>query len=238
MAYSLVFVQIVGPRNTGKSSLLQYVFDQQNSPNMSYINCRVFDASSPSGMAKALAKMALPSALSGVGATMLDALKSSYGIIAAILSAVTDKQQTPFGELSIAGDRLNAAFAKLTSDDMSISGVIEAYSSILRQRKSGTPPVLVIDEANVLMGWDSGKDLDTLLRFFVQATKESKRAHVVLATSEYGFDHWLRKGEWVGGRAISMHRVGTRTSTLLPVHMPTSHMTSCTVWQLFRLLAC
>jgi hypothetical protein len=183
-------------------------------------------------MARALAKMALPSALSGVGATMLDALKSSYGIIAAILSAVTDKQQTPFGELSI------AAFAKLTSDDMSISGVIEAYSSILRQRKSGTPPVLVIDEANVLMGWDSGKDLDTLLRFFVQATKESKRSHVVLATSEYGFDHWLRTGEWVGGRAISMHRVGTRTSTLLPVHMPTSHMTSCTVWQLFRLLAC
>jgi hypothetical protein len=106
---------------------------------------------------------------------------------------------------------------------MSISGVIEAYSSILRQRKSGTPPVLVIDEANVLMGWDSGKDLDTRLRFFVQATKESKRSHVVLATSEYGFDHWLRlnpkpKGEWVGRRAISMHRVGTRTSTLLPVH--------------------
>ena len=104
MAYSLVFVQIVGPRSTGKSSLLQFVFDQQNNPNMSYINCRVFDASSPSGMAKALAKMALPSALSGLGDTMLDALKSSHGIISAILSAVTDKQQTPFGDLSISGD--------------------------------------------------------------------------------------------------------------------------------------
>ena len=93
---------------------------------------------------------------------------------------------------------------------MSISGVIEAYSSILRQRKSGTPPVLVIDEANVLMGWDSGKDLDTLLRFFVHATKESKRSHVVLATSEYAVLHWLSNSGWVAGWGVNMHRLGRR----------------------------
>ncbi len=88
---------------------------------------------------------------------------------------------------------------------MTIAGVIEAYSRILSQWTSQTPPVLVIDEANVLMGWDSGKgDLDTLIRFFVHVSKASQQSHVVLATSECAFLHWLSNGGWLAGWGVNM----------------------------------
>ena len=56
--------------------------------------------------------------------------------------------------------------------------------------------MIVIDEANVLMGWDKHPvELASMLRFFVQITKEDKRCHVLMATSEYGFLVWMNKGE-------------------------------------------
>ena len=56
-------------------------------------------------------------------------------------------------------------------------------------------PVIVIDEANKLMGWDKyPADLDTLLSYFVQITKQANRCHVLMATSEYGFQIWMNKG--------------------------------------------
>ncbi|GAX85041.1 hypothetical protein CEUSTIGMA_g12461.t1 [Chlamydomonas eustigma] len=54
-------------------------------------------------------------------------------------------------------------------------------------------PVIVIDEANVMMGWNKNypEDMGTLLRFFVSITKEKKRSHVFLVTSEFGYQTWL-----------------------------------------------
>lgn len=58
-------------------------------------------------------------------------------------------------------------------------------------------PVIVIDEANVLMGWDKyPADLDCLLNFFVQITKQENRSHVIMATSEYGYQGWMNKGRY------------------------------------------
>ena len=52
------------------------------------------------------------------------------------------------------------------------------------------------DEANRLMEWcgdDKGEtDLKDLLSFFISATKEESRAHVVLATSDFFLLEWLR----------------------------------------------
>jgi hypothetical protein len=39
--------------------------------------------------------------------------------------------------------------------------------------------------------------LGTLLRFFVGNTKHRKRCHVLLVTSEYGFQYWLDKSKCV-----------------------------------------
>jgi len=53
-------------------------------------------------------------------------------------------------------------------------------------------------QANVLMGWRrTGQDaalLDELLRFLVMLTKQTGRCHVVMATSEYGYQEWLSQG--------------------------------------------
>ena len=40
------------------------------------------------------------------------------------------------------------------------------------------------------------QQLKSLLRFFVQITKQSNRAHVVLATSDFFLVEWLSGSEW------------------------------------------
>jgi ATPase domain predominantly from Archaea len=63
-----------------------------------------------------------------------------------------------------------------------------------KERKPGDPwPVIVIDEANVLMDWEDKKSLKALLAFFVRVTKQEQLAHVVLATSDTFFLQWLEK---------------------------------------------
>ena len=56
--------------------------------------------------------------------------------------------------------------------------------------------MLIIDEANALMQWSSSSpvQLINLLRFFVKITKQDGRCHVMLATSEFGFQAWLSEG--------------------------------------------
>ena len=53
-------------------------------------------------------------------------------------------------------------------------------------------PVLVIDEANVLMSWTDSHpaELRGLLQFFVTITKQ-KLCHVVMATAESRYPTWL-----------------------------------------------
>ncbi len=115
--------------------------DPPKTPGVSYINCRVIDASLPSGMAQALANMALPRVLSGMGDTTLNVLQFGQAIISAILPAIADKHQTPIGELNLSGEKLSAAFAKITSEDLTIRGVIAAYSR-------HTQPVEITDPAS------------------------------------------------------------------------------------------
>ncbi len=58
-------------------------------------------------------------------------------------------------------------------------------------------PVLVIDEANKLTGWSvtHSTQLAGLLSFLVRISKETNGCHVLMATSEYGFQTWLNTGQ-------------------------------------------
>eukprot|EP00891_Asterochloris_glomerata_P006778 jgi/Astpho2/6778/Aster-07223 len=98
-----------------------------------------------------------------------------------------------------------ALAASATPTSSAINMLIGAFESLLEKREaaSGSPPVICIDEVNVLMDWFEGDralqtDLDALLRFFVQITKVKQRAHVILATSEYSFLTWLQSKVKVG----------------------------------------
>lgn len=60
-------------------------------------------------------------------------------------------------------------------------------------RYSPRKPIIVIDNAHLLMLWrEAGpkcSELDELLSFLVRVTKEERLAHVVIATSEYYLVH-------------------------------------------------
>lgn len=204
--------------DTGKTRLLGHVFEERSKrksgrsskPNtsVSYINCRAINASSPSGMAQALFMMTMWQFLDDMGDNFVDAATLSTDLIKTalpFLSAFTDEQQTPIGELKVAGEDLRVALFNLQTSNLKLTSVIEAYTSMLRQcevqRKEGmpSPPVIVIDEANVLMDWDASSkdDLEILIRFFVHLTTESKHCHVLLATSEPTFFEWLHQCEWL-----------------------------------------
>eukprot|EP00891_Asterochloris_glomerata_P009325 jgi/Astpho2/9325/Aster-07265 len=114
--------------------------------------------------------------------------------------------------------RLGLSPGSLVASDAPTSSVINsligAFGALLETRSaaSGSPPVTCIDEVTVLMDWYEGDralqtDLQALLRFFVQITKETQRAHVTLATSEYRFLTWLTESQppscLVGGHALA-----------------------------------
>jgi hypothetical protein len=56
--------------------------------------------------------------------------------------------------------------------------------------------VLIIDEANTLMPWSESSplELSNLLRFFVKITKQEGLCHVLMTTSEFGYQAWLNNG--------------------------------------------
>ena len=58
------------------------------------------------------------------------------------------------------------------------------------------PPVLIIDEANQLMQWQntSPAELAGLLSFFVRLTKQSGECHVIMVTSDDGYQALLSQG--------------------------------------------
>ena len=58
-------------------------------------------------------------------------------------------------------------------------------------------PVVVIDEANVLMEWteENRRELNSFMRNLVALSKQENRCHVLLATSEYTFQGWLTDGK-------------------------------------------
>lgn len=54
-------------------------------------------------------------------------------------------------------------------------------------------PVLVLDEANMLMTWSSEypRELKQFLQFCIKVGKQNNTCHVLMATSEHGFLQWL-----------------------------------------------
>jgi hypothetical protein len=84
--------------------------------------------------------------------------------------------------------------------------VLTAYTSLLacwdkaraaNRLRDSRPPVLVLDEANVLTEWAPQHEADrkALLRFFVTVSKAKNQSHILLATSEYAFQSWLAAGK-------------------------------------------
>ena len=169
---------IVGPRSSGKTALLQKVFsslpkDEQAYPP-SYLNGRAQQLSDATVLKKAL-QASGNSALSQLSERLAAFANSPLG---KAFAAFTGKEPVAGGNFSISGDKIVSAF--LRQQDQTINDVIAVFNDMLALYKSAkisgsSWPIICIDEANVLTGWQEGsledkKALEALLRFFVKVS--------------------------------------------------------------------
>eukprot|EP00877_Chromochloris_zofingiensis_P005864 jgi/Chrzof1/1530/Cz10g11100.t1 len=211
---------IVGPRSSGKSTPLQdFVRRQGAAQSLAYIDCRIIDASTPTGFARGVVKLALPAIVRNLPAKQKErALKRLGQALAGVAAAVKMTEEGVLAAVGLTQQEMSISLADtvqlyagavgeevITSTDMST--VFALYSDLLdtwaEVRAAGALegpaqwPVLVVDEANVLMTWQDKHptELQQLLRCFVAKCKQDHAAHVLLCTSEYGCMSWLAHGE-------------------------------------------
>ena len=193
---------VLGPRSCGKSTFLRdYVLQQKLGNSICYIDCRMFDITTPDRFAEVLVQQGLPALIENIGWKQWEEVKKPVLAVAELFSFKLPGDSGSEVTVKLADLFKQIVLGKQTSKS-DLQMVIQAYESLLKDweeacndgRCSGLKwPVLIIDEANVLQAWSETheRDLGTLLRFFVGITKHRKRCHVLLVTSEYGFQYWL-----------------------------------------------
>ncbi|KAH7619579.1 hypothetical protein NADE_006412 [Nannochloris sp. 'desiccata'] len=120
--------------------------------------------------------------------------------------------KTPVGNVSFNLGELVKLFKKdeenLTETIKKLKIVFKFIASLPRK------PVIVIDEANMLMSWKeldpAEPQLESLLAFLVAISKQLNLVHVVLATSDYFLASWL-KGKGLGGKYFEINVLGDLT---------------------------
>jgi Cdc6-like AAA superfamily ATPase len=215
---------IVGPRSTGKTALLTYFMSQRGLlDSRCFINARITPINTPSQLATELLASAIPKLAQQLFPDV-KGLKEIVKALAGAISELQDKQKLADGsEFTLSGKVFAPILQGLAGDTREtppLAAVCEAYIALLdawyKARAAGKlqddrPPVLVVDEANALMAWGDQYTVErqTLLKFFVAISKEQRRSHVILATSEYSFQTWLSKG-----KAATRNLLGTDGSTV------------------------
>ena len=154
---------ILGPRSSGKTCLLQEVIFGLDAP-VSWISGRSQQLSDGRIMSQVLAAD----------------LKVQENALSQFNQGVSYKAQRLAGMLSASKISLGSGLLELQlppAKAVSIHELIQAYKKNLVDQRdaSGSWPVICIDEVNVLMEWVTGgpameRDLDALLRFFVQVS--------------------------------------------------------------------
>jgi AAA+ ATPase superfamily predicted ATPase len=218
---------ILGPRNAGKTALLTEFMSQRDlMDSRCFINARIMPIDTPSQLARALLMSAIPNLAQQLFPDV-KGLKEIVKALAGAISELQDKQKLADGsEFTLSGKVFAPILQGLAGDTREtppLAAVCEAYIALLDawykaraagKLQEGMPPVLALDEANVLMAWGDQYTVErqALLRFFVAITKEQRRSHVILATSEYSFQTWLSKG-----KATTRNLLGTADSTVARV---------------------
>ncbi|KAG7672513.1 putative ATP-binding protein [Nannochloris sp. 'desiccata'] len=172
---------LLGPANCGKTKLLQEVKKDrelaqavigQGPPPILYLDCRGKDISSPRQFANAIRQLIIGDA----------GLKNWWAGI---------KLKFPGFELD-----LEKIFEPATGKRPMESIIASLTTFLEATRPLPYKPVIIIDEANVLLDWhdDPGRtQLKALLRFFVRTTKQEHLGHFVLASSESFVVDFLEK---------------------------------------------
>ncbi|KAG7672243.1 putative ATP-binding protein [Nannochloris sp. 'desiccata'] len=186
---------LLGPANCGKTKLLQEVKKDrelaqavigEGPPPILYLNCRGKDISSPQQFANAIRELVIGDAV----------LKNWWAGI---------KLKFPGFELDL------EKIFEPAAGKRPMESIIASLTTFLEAtRPLPYKPVIIIDEANVLLDWhdDPGHtQLKALLRFFVKTTKEDHLGHFVLASSESFVIDFLEK-EGLHSKQYVTHEIG------------------------------
>ncbi|KAH7623804.1 putative ATP-binding protein [Nannochloris sp. 'desiccata'] len=170
---------LLGPANCGKTKLLEEVKKYRElgqavigdgPPPIIYLDCRGQDITSPQQFANAIRELITEDAGLQDWWKDLDRLRKA------------SKFKLPGYEAD-----LGELFAS-AADKPPMASIIASLTKFLEAtRPLPYKPVIIIDEANVMMDWhgDPGRtQLKALLRFFVKTTKQAHLGHIVLASSE------------------------------------------------------
>ncbi len=162
---------VLGPRSSGKTRLLREVLlsGKLDTP-VSWFSGRDQKLQDASIMAQALTRElnAQLNALEKLGKGLRTAVLAAINLKLGVDIKAPDGNET----LKLLPGSLVASEAPTSSVINSLIGAFEALLET-RSAASGAPPVICIDEVNVLMDWFEGDralqtDLEALLRFFVK----------------------------------------------------------------------
>jgi hypothetical protein len=154
------------------------------------------------------------------------------------VASVSDKLTWGGSELNIQGKIVSALLGVLEDNtkEQPLAAVIGAYTTLLKlwKERLGTledkrQPVLILDEVNVLMTWSDEyvKERQELLRFFIAISKQECSSHVILATSEYAVEDWLKRGEGASVTTAA-YRLGSRG-----LHLASFSILQPQCWQVY-----
>ena len=150
-------------------------------PPVLYLDCRGVDITSPTQFANAIRELITKDA----------GLINWWKMLGELVAS---------GKIKLPGYEANlGTIFTPAANKAPMASIIDSLTTFLEAtRPLPYKPVLIIDEANVLMEWsdDPGhKQLKALLRFFVKTTKVKHLGHFVLASSESFVIDFLEKGE-------------------------------------------
>eukprot|EP00898_Chlorokybus_atmophyticus_P005014 jgi/Chlat1/5513/Chrsp360S05324 len=212
---------IHGPVNCGITKVLKAFVQRRGlKGTRSYIDCRETPMRTPEAMADALATLPLPAVFSRLPQKVTVELAKRNIFPAKLLRQILEKVSvtSKLGWISLGTSTLVDRLVGQPPN--SLQSVLNAYDALLdaweTARKQGTLtamgyPVLVIDEANVIMDWSDkySADLKTLVMFLIRNTKQERRAHVILATSDSAFLNWMTQN--VGEALYQTYAIGEFT---------------------------
>ncbi|KAG7674525.1 hypothetical protein KSW81_000175 [Nannochloris sp. 'desiccata'] len=176
---------LVGPRNCGKSRLLENLSQQyeaqQIGPLFLKIDARFTPVCTPDEVAKAL--------LNALETRKIQKVMSYVSTSLPLLSSISINA----GLVTIS---LGELFTKLSGREVKLEEAINKFDKLLEALEPlSVKPVIIIDEANKLMSWKEPDplqpELQRLLDFLIGISKQKLLAHVILATSDYFLANWL-----------------------------------------------
>jgi hypothetical protein len=197
------FVLLLGGKSVGKSYVLETLRNQYNSASANafakretkrlvlYVDGRSTGLKLQVGLMSEIAKLSLWGVVSQpVGKYWANALmKAGKGVSEGFFEAMTEKtgNATSSRIKKALQPIIDALFRNLTTAELQLE-LLQNFVDLAKRKNAY--PVVIIDEANVVLG-RGGNETEIILRDFVARTKQKKELSLILTSSEHGYPYQL-----------------------------------------------